>query len=545
MNKNTLSVFACLLAFAGTACAAPDTDTCIKAMQDEMARGLSRLKMDAFAKPYFISYALRMQDDWTIRATLGSIIEETPYSTAIVVPVLRVGSRSFDNTNYYGSVGNYPHYAYGPLDCDYDALRFAIWQMTDSSYTEAVEKLDQKRAFLEKRSITGAQDDFSPAPQVNILNPLEPQKPDYARLREIAVKASLVFKGRPELFDSEVSVGAYNDSRRYVNSEGALYRGRDSSASVFMRAEVQLADGLKTSVRRHFNYSAFANIPSVEFFTEQAQQMAREGAALASSKIAEPYIGPVLFEGDAAGEFFHELLANNLMRPRMWWTETDRDRETGLFYNKLGMRVAAPIVNATDDPALDSYAGQSLFGGYKADDEGVPPQKVSVIKNGKLNDLLMSRAPVAERKTSNGHGRGFYYYPQGMPGNLIVTVSSTIAQAELKNSLRAMCKSLDLEYGIIIRNEGDLHGTFDAYKLYTADGREEPVHGAQFAELGLRALRDIVLASDRTGVYTYTFKEVPYSLAAPSVIIQEGELKKTETRPEKLPYLKNPVAETR
>jgi predicted Zn-dependent protease len=537
-------LLAALLAIPAAAAAAQD-DVCLRAMKNEMDRSMSSLKLGSFGKPYFLSYALRRDHDWKVRATLGAVIEETPSETAFAVPVLRVGGPGFDNTDYYGSVGNYPPYSYAPLDCDYDALRFALWQITDRAYTDAVEKLDQKRAFKEKRDIKERLDDFTPAPRAHILKDVAAQTPDYAALRAIAQKASLVFKDYPQLRDSEVFVAINSETRRYIDSEGAQYRLGDNTASVLVRAEVQLDDGFRTELNRSFYYDDFTKIPAADFFTAQAAEMAKQGVALVHSKMAEPYIGPVMFEDAAAGEFFRELLAHNLMRPRMWWTDGDRDQESGLLNDKLGMRVASPIVSVEDDPSLESYAGQPMFGGYEADDEGVPAQKLQLVKNGKLVNFPMSRAPTEKITASNGHGRGFFYYPQGFPSNLVVSVSSTVAQAELKGRLRAMCRALDLDYGIIIRSAGDLRGTFDAYKLYVSDGREEPVHGAQFAELGLRALRDIVLAGDKTGVYTNIYKETAFSIAAPSVIISEGELKKTDAKPEKPPYLDNPVTENK
>jgi hypothetical protein len=112
----------------------------------------------------------------------------------------------------------------------------------------------------------------------------------------------------------------------------------------------------------------------------------------------------------------------------------------------------------------------------------------------------------------------------------------------MKPRLIEMCKALDLDYGVIIRNSDDLRGVFNAIRVYVKDGHEEPVHGFQFAELTPRMLRDIVFAADKIRAYAYEYKDVPYSIAAPSVIVQEAELKKTEIKPDKPHYLENPVA---
>ena len=71
---------------------------------------------------------------------------------------------------------------------------------------------------------------------------------------------------------------------------------------------------------------------------------------------------------------------------------------------------------------------------------------------------------------------------------------------------------------------------------------------AEFDGVGLRALRDIVAASSERTVYTFDERghlqgnrgELPATVVAPDVLIEELEFKKTEKKPEKLPYLKHP-----
>ncbi len=65
--------------------------------------------------------------------------------------------------------------------------------------------------------------------------------------------------------------------------------------------------------------------------------------------------------------------------------------------------------------------GAELNGSYKYDDEGVPAQPVTLVKNGVLTGFLLSRAPVQGFKASNGHGRSAPgWNPAARQGNLMV-----------------------------------------------------------------------------------------------------------------------------
>ena len=131
-------------------------------------------------------------------------------------------------------------------------------------------------------------------------------------------------------------------------------------------------------------------------------------------------------------------------------------------------------------------------------------------------------------------------------GVLVVTPEPerAVPLAELRDKLRALCRELELDYGIVVRSMSGLNPV-RAYKLYAADGREEPLSGVEFVGAGFRPLRDIVAASRERYVFNFFHgmsgrTPVPASIVAPSILVQEMEVRKTERKPERLPYLKHP-----
>jgi len=496
--------------------------------------------MDDFPKPYFVSYTLKSVRRDYVQASFGALLADNGSVYDKARAELRVGTSSFDNTNYIGVLGNRPETGYVSIDSNYDNIRQGFWQLSDEVYKQALEKLAQKKAFREKRNIAGQLDDFSPVRQSEAIREVKEETIDRAQWAAAVRRLSEVFKKYPAFQKAVVTAEFESGTRRYLNSEGSAARNSGSSAEITYEAVIQAKDGFKIERERKFVYASFADVPGENYFSEQAEAFAKEMSGMAEASEAAPYIGPVIFEDQAASEFFNNYLARSFMRPRAPWNEDEKQVLAGEFYDKLGMRVIAPFLAVEDNPLLERYGSLALSGHYDLDDEGVHAQRVELVKKGKLADFLMSRAPVKERKLSNGHGRGEWEYPTGMPGNIIITPSAATTKAKLKAKLIAACKDLDLDYGIVIRRLANFYSPFEAYKVYTADGHEEPVRGFEFSSRSTRALRDVLAASDELYVSNRDYNGVPFSIVAPSVLVQEVELKKTEVKPEKFPYLSRP-----
>jgi hypothetical protein len=286
---------------------------------------------------------------------------------------------------------------------------------------------------------------------------------------------------------------------------------------------------------------------------------------LVETSTAEVYLGPVLFEDQAAAEFLNQLFVSNISFARTPWA----DHEDWIRYyiasggltKKLNMRVLPGFVNVSDNPLQASYNGQQLNGSYPIDNEGVRPGPLDLVKNGKLVNFYMSRAPVKEFRNSNGHARGATgEFATPRPGNVLFTVQpeKRAPLADLKKKLLQMAAENGLDYAVIVRRmdgEGEkktedlLAPPVLAYKVNVKDGSESLMGGSEWTGVTFRALRDIMLVSDADQVYNYyqpgpfyyNRGYVPASLVAPSaLLVQEMELKPTDRKPDRQPYLPHP-----
>ncbi|MFA6028650.1 MAG: metallopeptidase TldD-related protein [Elusimicrobiota bacterium] len=538
-------------------------DPVLRAMGDEVKRSVERLEMQKLGKPYFVSATVVEDDRLEIEGVFGALKDPNRSRSRRVRTVLRIGSREFDNAHYVGK--DYWHYQpftdVGPIDDDYDAVRGALWLTADQAYKQALEKLSQKEAYRHTRNITEKISDLSKDPVSSARLPSSGAVLDQPLWEERVRRLSAVFRKYPAVQRSSVGLYFSRRTTRLADSEGRRLAQPDDDFELLVSASGQAKDGMTVKDRRRVIRRRIEDFPDLPALEAEAARLAQDVTDLASATVAEPYVGPVLLEGPAAGEFFNQLLAHNVSFPRELWIEDEGVKGefgSGELAPRLGLRVISPLFDVTDDPSAESAAGQPLLGTYAYDDEGIAARPVRIAEKGLLKDLPMGREPIKEREGSNGHGRGaFWEFPTAHISNLFVVPRSSIPLADLRKELLKRAADFGLPYGIVIRRLGEeddqdkdelLAAPVLAYKVDVKTGKEELLRSAQFSGVSLRALRDIALASDRTLVYNY-YQLGPYkvsrgqtqaSIVSPDVLLAEMEFKKTDRKPEKPPYLKHP-----
>jgi len=547
-----LALAAALTAARGLNAAAPSDDKVFSAMKDEMSRSMAKLNMDNLGKPYFLSYHVGDGHSFSVTAGFGAAENLNSSDYRRLKVDLRTGAPKFDNSNYAPNMWE----GYNAetdwnisLDDNYDALRFAVWAATDKAYKKALETLSKKKAFVESKNMAELYDDMTPQAPYELFRPFAIERLDEELWRENIRKVSAVFLKYPEVKYSSVRLRFNSGGVRYLNSEGSAYRQPSCSGAVAIEASGYAPDGFRLKSSHTDDFCLAKDVPALEKLLAKADEIGRDLVRMSKSEPIKAYIGPVLFEDDAAGKFFETLLVNNLANPREVWTEKNRwsnesvFRRAGELVERVGMRVTSNFLNVVDDPFARYHEGVPLSGFYEVDDEGVPAQKVKLVAKGKLSEYYMSRAATRDFKKSNGHGRGdFREYPSGSPSNVFIIPEDNPARVvplpELKKKFLDLCKEQELEYCIKVKGLDGLYGPFTAWKVYL-DGREEPVHGIEFTGTSLRALRDITAVSKETYVYNLAWS-TPGTIVTPSILVQEMEIKKTEEKPEKKPYLPHP-----
>jgi TldD protein len=513
-------------------------DPVLEAMRAELDRSKSKLKLEDVAAPYYIEYRVIDFDDYSADAALGALRGDVRTRFRFLRVVVRVGDYKQDS--YFGQGEGSVNFL--PIDGDVLALRNQLWLATDIAYKQAAQSLTAKQAQLKQLTIDQPVDDFAHATPVQSVGPLVTLEFDPQPWARMLVDASALYKTDPQIetFDSSLKFQAIN--RYFVNSEGTVVRSGQSLYEMSISCSTQAADAMRLDRSNAFNVTSMKELPSATDFVGRAAKLAGTLKDLRDAPVVdEEYRGPVLFSADASASVFADLVGENILghKPELG----KNDRTTGAFASSYKSRVLPDFLSVVDDPTISSYRGESLLGHYDIDDEGVPAQRVDVIEKGNLVNYVVGRAPIRDFPASNGHGRA--RVPSFPPGpslsNLIVSSTQPVSQPELKKKLIDLCQQRDLPYCYYVETFGPKLTPRLLYKVWTKDGHQELVRGASFGDLDTRALRsDLIAAADDVYIDDRPLN-IPHSIAAPSILFDELEVKRTNLNKETLPEYPAPA----
>jgi len=585
MIKRVATVCLTLLILSTSLLHATDSEQVFRAMDDEIQRSMNELKLGDLKRPYNIEYSLSLRRHIGVHAILGSIQDIDTGMTATLSVRIRVGTESFDNTNFFdvglgffGSSDDEESFRNRriPYELSYPMLRREFWLATDACYKQAVEILAKKEAAIKNRTRTDTTPDFISMPaerttdlgHANVSGSLE---------TAIAVckATSDVFTSFPAIQISRVGYEFVPEETFYANSEGRRTHKVEIFTGFEVVASAQASDGMPLAE----TYSAYTmdpkDMPTKDSLVRAVREIAQRLTALTTATSIEAYSGPVLFEGQAAAEILAQHFTPNLVAQRTPLSDGGfgSNERYGAFQNKIGARVLPEFLSVRDVPSMREDAGRPVAGHYQIDDEGVRAQDVLVVDKGFLRALLSSRVPTKRVKSTNGHQRG--------GGAMLSTIEVSsdakhrISSKELKARMMKLVKDRELPYGIIVRKalnqnllftgifplvgmdypvpQGEAKlGLLEVYRVY-ADGREEIVRGTEAAGLSPRMFKDILQVSKSTTVHNYLAPSVIPSfmtggsqylistVITPDLLFEDVEIRPIEGDFPKPPILSNPL----
>jgi len=554
--------------------APPSNEPLFRAMRDELARS-RQLSIPNLESPYYIEYGIDEQETFSAAASLGGLLSQKRERFRTPFIFVRVGDYKFDNSNFGGGRGSAYDLEAFPIENSYPVLRRYLWLETDSAYKGAVEAISRKRAANRNVNQNDRIDDFAHAEPLHFIRDFKPLVVDESSWANRIRSLSGIFTKFPEIQESSVDLEVTEGGHYLENSEGTEVKTPESVTMVRARASAQAPDG--STVRDFAFFHALDPKAMVDEadMTREVTTMAQNLVAMAHAPKGEDYNGPVLFEGQASAQLFAQILGENLTLVRRPEGGRGAGAPPGDLDGRVGARVLPESFDVVDDPSLKEYKGKTLFGGYEVDREGVPAKRLQIVEKGIFKNFLLTRQPVKGYEGSNGRAR----YPAGGGtsaagiSNLIVTSSETVPAGEMKKKLLDLLQSRNKPYGIIIRKldfpstasleearrvasaqQGAAHPVsvpLLIYKVYT-DGHEELVRGVQFHGLTARSLRDILMAGDDAAELDFMDSPAPFdliglsnftmeaSVVAPSVLIDELELRPTDDEQPKLPLVPAP-----
>jgi predicted Zn-dependent protease len=436
-----------------------------------------------------------------------------------------------------------------------NAIKRRLWQETDRAYRAAAERLIRIKTNTQVNvAAEDDSDDFSSEMPATFQEAPPQLRFDEARWTERIRKLSSHFQNYPGVLTSHVSVTAQTDTRYLVNTDGTRVAHGRGFARVVITASAKAEDGTDLATSETFEAVDAAGLPKDEVLLASIDRVAQDLTGLLHAPEAEPFVGPAIFSGRAAGVFFHEIFGHRVEGHRQ------KDVTEGQTFTKsIGTQVLPDFLSVVFDPTRRKIDGIDLNGWYEYDDEGVKARPVLAVDKGVLKTFLMSRSPIKGIGHSNGHGRRQPGYEVvSRQSNLIVESSNSVPETRLRQMLIDEIKRQNKPYGLYFR---DITGGFTTtsraglqafkvipivvYRVY-ADGRpDELVRGADIVGTPLASFSKILATSDKLEVFNgYCGAEsgsVPVSAVAPAILVSEIEIEKKAKSQDRPPLLPPPM----
>jgi TldD protein len=507
-------------------------DPLLRAMLTELKRSQQKLQLGEFQRPHYIEYQLFEVQDYAADARLGALIRDRSSFSRFVHVVVRIGDYKRDSFFREGTGA----FEVMPIENNELALRRQLWLATDKAYKAALNGLTAKELMLKNLVTDSAMpDDFSREESVDSVLELPKIEAQVDKWKQIVLSTSDLFRADAALDSSTSNLQFRIVNRYYVNTEGTVTRHGNAAYNVSFAGSGPAPDGTRLDRSHAYFVSKADELPKPEDIEREARKRIASFELLRKAPIVEDdYHGPVLLSADAATSLIESLFVPNILGTRPDPGSSARVRGEYASYYKR--RVLPEFFTVVDDPRTQKLDGLTLLGSYGVDDQGVKAEPVTVVDQGILVNYLLGREPIRDFAHSNGRGRRGL---QGLPGpqisNLIFKAANGVSFDELKQKLIQMCRDQGRLYGYYVETTGAGLAPRLLWRVYVSDGRLELVRGAVFDGLDTRTLRtDIIAAGNDRHVYNLP-EPIPRSIVAPSLLIEDLEIKRAETQREKPP----------
>ena len=547
-----------LLLAASLPLAAASPPTLLDILNDELQRNFSVLKQKADPPPYYMSYAVTEADTQIFSASLGALTGQHIGHLRYLDVTIRVGSPKLDNYHVVnGQRSRFTSGAIIPLDDVPDAIRQKVWIETDRTYRLAARRLIEiKSAEQSKVKQEDDSDDFSSEPpSVHEEQPARPHYPDEA-WKGLLRKWSAQLSNADGVLKSNIVLVVERETKYLVSTEGTrLLHGR-TFANISISAQGKASDGMDLSAMQDFQGADLDRLPKPEVIEAAVTRVSTDLANLLRAPTVEPFVGPAILSGRAAGVFFHEIFGHRVEGHRQ------KDEAEGQTFTKsIGTAVLPGFLSVVFDPTRKAMESIDLNGTYSYDDEGIKARPVTVVENGILKTFLMSRSPIHGFDHSNGHGRR-------QPGaevvsrqsNLIVESKSTVSESRLREMLLNEIKRQHKPYGLYFQQVTGGYTLTQrrglqaytvipliVYRVYADGHPDELVRGVDIVGTPLSSFAKILVTSDKPDVFNgYCGAEsgqVPVSAVSPALLVSEIEIQKKDHSRDRPPLLSAPTEE--
>jgi hypothetical protein len=341
-------LFVCLLDGA-----AAQNSPLVGILQSELQRNMEVLGRQPVAA-YYGAYTVHDTRTAQIVATFGAVERSDESRQRFATVEVRVGDYLLDNTHpMRGDTRAMPPRLMQvglPLSEDEKPIRQAL-APADRSYKQA------KGAHQGSHECGGGCRTKS-APDFSREEPSSTRRrADYARHQSVGGEAAA--RVRAVRRGSAMLRSGVADGRAdcYVNSEGSQIVTGDVGSRIFIQGVTKAEDGMELPLYTSYYAATPDGLPDERRLLAEARSMIDLLAQLRKAPVVEPFSGPAILAGRAAGVFFHEIFGHRVEGNRQ------RNADDGQTFTKqVGQPVLPPFLSVLFDPTLKKVGTTELMG---------------------------------------------------------------------------------------------------------------------------------------------------------------------------------------
>lgn len=534
-------------------------------MVAEMTRSAGRMRVPGCPRPYHLAYALRRTEVVELSAAWGTMLRARHQRRNRIYARVRVGSPRFDNV-MDGGLGEEDEeresfdWIDAPDELEPVGLQMALWKLTQLRFDEAQEDyLDHQKARVSEY-LRDEVDSFSKQRCAAHHTPVAATGLDPEAWAPVLRRLSRRFLEVPNIYDPSVNLRVERVVRVYCNTDHARVITEDVYVEANVTAWVLSPDGVYVESDRSMYRRRLEDVPGEAELDAALSDVLADLEALEHAVSPGSYLGPALLYGQPVACLFHEALGHRLEGERLV-----ARGETRTFAARAGERILPAGLDVWDDPTMrDPATGAPWFGSFDVDDQGVPAQRVELVRDGILQGFLQSRAPTPASARSNGHARhDGVAHAMARMGNLVIRPGAggeVLDEAALRERLFTLAREGDRSEVLVVERvrQGETQTSsydFQAFKsepsavflVDVATGKRRRVRDVELIGTPLSALQRIVAFGGPEGRDDgWCWAEsgsVPVSGFAPMMVFSEIELQQRSTTGFHEPLLPAPVFE--
>lgn len=215
-------------------------------------------------------------------------------------------------------------------------------------------------------------------------------------------QADEVLRRHPRVRLTECSMEFWKFHQVFASTEGALIEqvkiesGAGIEATAIEGSDVQTRS-YPASMGGDYAAAGYEFVTGLQL-AENAARVAEEAAALLDAPVCPERETTLVIEGSMLALQVHESCGHPIELDRVFGSESSFAGTSFLTTDKLGsFRYGSDIVNITADAALPGGLGSFAF-----DDEGVPAQRIDIVRDGIFCGYLTSRETAARMGWRSG-----------------------------------------------------------------------------------------------------------------------------------------------